>query len=311
MKALGVVLLSAAVLAGCGGGDKPKPLSAAEKRAGLDRWVARADGVCKKSNESIAARGWPRNLVQLDRLSVRAVDDVREASRSIQGLVPPKGSEDRVKPFVASLKALDGLLGKVTDTTDDYRPRKLNALAPDLRSGLLEVEQASKALGLRECAANDEHTWVPDAMRAPVYAQQLADLNRNVTKRMKAVAKPVSTPADAARNLDRLSDVVSKAERSLAKLKPPQWADRQAGRYVASLRDFTGLLDEGSRMFARGAVTFEQFTAYRKKVDSAARRDAKGWKRLYRAIGALPTLPGGKKRGDEQEAPAGDDSQDA
>jgi hypothetical protein len=146
-------------------------------------------------------------------------------------------------------------------------------------------------------------------MRAPVYAQQLADLNRNVTKRMKAIAKPVSSPADAARNLDRLSDLVSKAARSLARLKPPQWADREAGRYVSSLRNFTGLLDEGSLMFARGAVTYEQFMAYKKRLDRAGRADARRWRRLYRAVGAAPTLRGGRGRG--KEAPGGDDSQPA
>jgi hypothetical protein len=312
MRAISVVAVLAVGLGGCvgGGGAKEKPMTAAEKRAELDRWVSRADAACRKSNEAIAGRGWPRNLIQLDRLAVRAVDDVREASRAVQGLVPPKGSEERVKPFVASLRALDGLLGKVTDTTDEYRPKKLNELAPDLRSGLVEVERTSKELGLRECAANDEHTWVPDAMRAPVYAQQLADLNRNVTKRMKAIAKPVSSPADAARNLDRLSDLVSKAARSLARLKPPQWADREAGRYVSSLRNFTGLLDEGSLMFERGPVTYEQFTAYRRRLDRAGRADAKRWRRLYRAVGAAPTLRGGRRGGEKQE-PGGEESQPA
>ena len=311
MKAITLVGVLAVGLGGCmGGGDEtPKPMTAAEKRAELDRWVTRADAACRESNEAVADRGWPRNLIQLDRLAVRAVDDVREASRAVQGLVPPKGSEDRVKPFVESLKALDGLLGEVTDTTDDYRPKKLNELAPDLRSGLVEVERASKELGLRECAANDEHTWVPDAMRAPVYAQQLADLNRRVTKRMKAIARPVSTPDDVARNLDRLSDLISQAARSLARLKPPQWADREAGRYVSSLRNFTGLLDEGSLMFERGSVTYEQFTAYRKRLDRAGRLDGRRWRRLYRAVGAAPTLRGGKRGGKEE--PGGDDSQAA
>ena len=81
------------------------------------------------------------------------------------------------------MRGLDGLLDKVTATTEKFKPARLNALAPKLQNGLLDVEKASKTLGLRQCAANDEHTWVADAIRAPVFAQQLADLNRMVTKR--------------------------------------------------------------------------------------------------------------------------------
>ena len=88
-----MAILLAAAFAGCGGGaSKTADLTPTERRAELDRWVERADGVCRKSNEAIAGRGWPTNLVELDKLAVRAADDVREASRSIQGLAPPEGS---------------------------------------------------------------------------------------------------------------------------------------------------------------------------------------------------------------------------
>src|SRR5688500_4170344 len=203
MKGSAAFLLVLVVLAGCGGGAKDSGDDAANRRAALDRWVAKADAACRKGNHAIADRGWPANLVDLDRLSVRAANDVREASVAIQRLAPPEGSESRVKPFVDSLRSLDGLLDKVTDTTEDFKPERLNALAPDLQSGLVEVEKASKKLGLRECAANDEHAWVPDAIRAPVFAQQLSDLERKVNKRAEAAAKPVSTPGAAVRNVDR------------------------------------------------------------------------------------------------------------
>ena len=310
MRTITVVAVLAAVgFAGCGGGGpKAKPMTAAEKRAELDRWVSKADAACRKSNEAIASRGWPRNLVQLKRLSVRATDDVREASRAVQGLAPPKGSEDHVKPFVESVKAIDALLGRVTDTTDDYRPKKLDKLAPDLRSTLKEAEESSKELGLRECAANDEHTWVVDAMRAPVYAQQLADVNRRILRQIERVAKPASTPAEASDRLDKLSDLASNAAHALGRLKPPTWADREAGRYVSSLRRMNGILDDGSRMFAGGAVTYEQFTAYVKRLKRAGNGSDRLWKRLFKAVGAAPTLG---RRGGKGKAPAGDDSQSA
>jgi hypothetical protein len=301
-KGLAILLLPA--LGACGGADSG---SAADRRAALDRWVAKADAACRKSNAAIAERGWPANLVDLDRLSVRAANDVRDAAEQIRRLPPPKGSESRVKPFVGTLGKLDGLLEQVTDTTEAFEPERLTALAPDLQSGLVEVEKASKALGLRECAANDEHAWVPDAIRAPVFAQQLSDLDRRVAKRAKAVAEPVSTPGDAARNLDRLSDVLMMADRALSKLKPPLWAQEQSSRYLRSVRDVTGVLDAGAREFSEAEVTFPEYKAFQAKLNRALRVERKRFRALAKAIGAIPTLPGGG--GDE--APAGDESQSA
>ncbi len=70
---------------------------------------------------------------------------------------------------------------------------------PKLQAGLSSVEDEAKKLGLRHCAANDEHVWVPDAIRAPVFAQQLADLDGKILKRAKAVGKPAPTRAAASR----------------------------------------------------------------------------------------------------------------
>jgi hypothetical protein len=51
---------------------------------------------------------------------------------------------------------------------------------------------ASKELGLQECAAHREHVFLPDAIRAPVFAQQLANLDRRQTKRAKRINDNVS-----------------------------------------------------------------------------------------------------------------------
>ena len=307
MKGSAACLLVLA-LAGCGGSGKDSGDDAADRRAALDRWVAKADAACRKSNHAIADRGWPADLVDLDRLGVRAANDVREASGAIQRLAPPKGSEARVRPFVASLRSLDGLLEKVTDTTEDFKPERLDALAPDLQTGLVEVEKASKKLGLRQCAANDEHAWVPDAIRAPVFAQQLSDLERKVDKRAEAAAKPVSTPADAARNLDRLSDVLVSADRALGRLKPPTWATDELARYLLAVRDVTSVLDAGAGDFSQSGISYGEYRTFQRKLNRSLRAERRRFKALAKEIGAVPTIRGGRG-GDED--PAGSESQPA
>jgi hypothetical protein len=300
------LLLAVTVPAGCGGGGKP---SAAEQRAALDRWQDRADDACRKGNAKIAERGWPASLVDLDRLTVRAISDIRDASAAIQRLPAPEGAEKRVAPFVGSLKALEPLMARLSSTTEDFKAGKLEAFAPKLQSGLAAVEDESKRLGLRHCAANDEHVWVPDAIRAPVFAQQLAILDRRILKRAKAIGEPASTPSGASRNLDKLSDIVVFADRGLSRLKPPAWADAEAGRYVDALRDLGSALDAASTELAETTLTPAEASAAQAKLNRAIRTERKRFKRLYKEIGAIPVLPGGG--GGEEESPAGDETQPA
>ena len=299
-------MLAVTVLAGCGGAGKP---TAVEQRAALDRWQDRADAACRDGNKKIAKRGWPASLVDLDRLTVRAISDIRQASTAIQRMPAPEGSEQRVAPFVGSLKALEPLMARLSSTTEDFKAGKLEAFAPKLQSGLAAVEQESEKLGLRHCAANDEHVWVPDAIRAPVFAQQLAILDRKILKRAKAIGEPASTRSAASRNLDKLSDIVVFADRGLSRLKPPAWAEAEAGRYVDSLRDLGSALDAASTEFGEATLTPAEAGAAQSRLNRAIKSERKRFKRLYKEIGAVPVLPGGG--GDDGDSPAGDETQEA
>src|SRR5688572_6746069 len=66
--------LALAGLAGCGGDPEP---TAEEVKAAKSKWVQRVDAACRKANDAIADRGWPVNLVDLDRLVVRGIDDAQ------------------------------------------------------------------------------------------------------------------------------------------------------------------------------------------------------------------------------------------
>ena len=82
-----VSALALASLAGCGGDPEP---TAEEAKAAKARWVERVDAACRKANDAIADRGWPADLVDLDRLVVRGIDDTQAAIRSIAGLKIPE-----------------------------------------------------------------------------------------------------------------------------------------------------------------------------------------------------------------------------
>jgi hypothetical protein len=304
------VLASFAAIAGCGGGGSDAP-TASEKRAALDRWQAKADAACRKANDAIAERGWPANLVDLDRLTVRAIAEVRDASTAIQRMPAPEGSERRVKPFVDSLKGLEPAMEELSDRTEKFKPERLNDVLPAVQSALADAEEQSKELGLRECAANDEHVWVPDAVRAPVFAQQLANLTRRITRRANALSDPVTSQREAARKLDRLSEIVEDADTRINTFKPPQWASKEAGRYINALRDLGGTLDEGAALLSNPNVSLGAVTRSEREFLRAAKLEMRRARQLLRAVGAVPVLPGGGGGGEEPAAPGSDESQAA
>ena len=296
------LLLALAVLAGCSGPG------AADRRAALERWQDGADAACRKGNASIAGRGWPSSLIDLDRLTVRAIADVREVSAAIRRMPAPEGSERRVAPFVRSLKALEPLMGRLSATTEDFKAAKLEAFAPRLQSGLAAVEDEAKRLGLRHCAAHDEHVWIADAIRAPVFAQRLAILDRRILERVEVIGEPAATRAAASTNLDELSDVIAFADRGLSRLKPPAWAEAEAGGYLDALRELGSALDIASTELAEVTLTPAEASIAQAKLDRAIRLERRRFRRLFEAIGAIPVLP---EAGGEPEAPAGDELQEA
>jgi hypothetical protein len=294
------------MLAGCAWTSAP---SAADRRAELDRWRDEADAACRTANAAIAGRGRPASLIDLDRLTVRAIADVREASTAIERLPAPEGSERRVAAFVRSLRRLEPLMGRLGSTTEDLQAGRLEAFAPRLQSGLAAVGDEAKRLGLRHCAAHDEHVLVTDAIRAPVFAEQLATLHRRILGRVKAIGEPAATRWAASRDLDELSEVVAFADRGLSRLKPPAWAEAEAERYVDALRDLGSALDIASAELAGAIFTPAEASAAQARVDRAIGVERARFKRLFREIGAVPVLP--DDDGGEEVSPAGDETQEA
>jgi hypothetical protein len=263
----------------------------------------------REGQKAIAKRGWPVNLVDLDRLTVRAVADVQAASKTIRAQKAPAGSEDKVKPFVQSLEELDATMKQLSGATEDFKIKRLDKFLPELGGTLQKVETESKELGLRDCAAHDEHVFIPDAVRAPVFAQQLADLDRKLVKRTKRItAGSASTPQEAAKDLRELSDIAETYARRLDDLKPPSWARKESDDYVVVLRTLGRVLDKGAKALSSPPVTPAEGEAFDTQLARAGRAERKGIKRLLKSIGAIPTVPG---RGGEAEDPAGDESQSA
>ena len=202
------------------------------------RWVQHVEGACRKANAAISDRGWPADLVDLDRLVVRGIDDARGAIRTIAAERLPEGAGPRPARFVRELQRLDPELTRLSAASEDLDPHALIEAADALTPRLAAVQRRAEDAGLQDCVTHDERSFIPDAVRAPVFAEQLARLERSLLRRIRLIdAADASSPGEFAKAFDRYSRLIDHAVEGIDRLDPPAWAQRQIVKYQVALRD--------------------------------------------------------------------------
>jgi hypothetical protein len=286
-----VSALAFAGLAGCGGDSKP---NAEETKA---RWVQRVDAACRRANEAIADRGWPVDLVDLDRLVVRGIDDAQAAIKSIAGLRVLEGAGPRPGAFVKELKALEPELTKLSEASEHLEPTELVKAAEALKPQLAAIEKSAEEAGLSDCVSHDERFFVPDAVRAPVFAEQLARLDRRLLRRIKNVDfAGAESPTELAAAFRFYSEVIDSAVDGIDRLDPPQWAAKQVGNYQVALRDLQSVSQKFTAMLVDDKdkspyeVDRAKYVRTQKQLRRTATAEGKARRRMLKAVGAGPTM---------------------
>jgi hypothetical protein len=299
--------LALASLAGCGGDPEP---TAEEVKAAKSKWVQRVDAACRKANDAIADRGWPVNLVDLDRLVVRGIDDAQAAIKSISAQKVPEGAGPKPGAFVKELEALGPELDKLSEASEDLEPAELVKAAEALKPRLATIEKSAEEAGLSDCMSHDERFFVPDAIRAPVFAQQLDNLDRKLLRRIKDVDfASADTPDEFAVAFRMYSEVIDAAVDGIDRLDPPQWAADQVGNYQIALRDLQSVSQKYTAMLvadkdkALGSVDPGKYLRVEKQLRGTARAEAKARRKMLKAVGAGPTMV------PDEEAPESDSEQ--
>ena len=288
-----VTAAALATVAACGGDPEP---TAEERRAAKTKWVQNADAACRKANEAIAERGWPADLVDLDRLVVRGIEDARAAIKKIAAMRIPEGAGPKPGAFVDELKALEPELDKLSAASEDLEPAPLVEAAEALKPRLAEAQKRAEEAGLSDCLTHDERFFIPDAVRAPVFAEQLAKLDRSLLRRIERIDfAEASTPGEFAQAFARYSEVIDTAMKGIDTLDPPQWAADQTANYQVALRDlqsvtqkFTALLEAD-----KGKAAYEldraKYLRTQKELNKAANAEIRARRKMLRAVGASPT----------------------
>jgi hypothetical protein len=282
-----------AAITACGGDSEPTP---EERRAAKAKWIQRVDASCRKANEAIAERGWPADLVDLDRLVVRGIDDAQVAIKEIAALKIPEGAGREPGAFVDEIKALDPELKKLSEASEDLEPADLVKAAEALKPRIASAEKAAEDAGLSDCLTHDERFFIPDAVRAPVFAEQLNKLDRSLLRRIEKVNfADAETPGEFATAFRRYSEIIDTAIKGIDTLDPPQWAANQTANYQVALRDlqsvtqkFTAILvqDKGKPLYALDRA---KYMRTQRELNRAANKEAKARRKMLRAVGASPT----------------------
>ncbi len=194
------------------------------------------------------------------------------------------------------LKALEPELEKLSAASEDLEPAALVEAAEALKPRLATIEKAADETGLHDCMSHDERFFIPDAVRAPVFAEQFARLDRKVLRRIKNVDfATASTPgefavafaATARSSMRRSTGSIASIHRCGPPSRRP--TTRDALRDLQSVsQEFTAILvqDKGKPLYAldRG-----RYVRTQKELNQAARAEIRTRRKMLRAVGAGPT----------------------
>ena len=279
-----------ALLAGCGGGDDPQPPTAADQRAALERWAERADEACRRAGTAIAELGEPLDVVDIDRVAVRARPHVERAIAAIERLRTPPGGDRRVRPVREALDALKPPLRAIAEAAEIQKVDELLEATTRLRALAGSFERAARRAGLRVCGRPGATHAFTDAIVAPIFAFQYGELQTSLQGRVKQVRSEadVTTRAGLSAYLRAFAREIAVSAVMWDRLEPPVRAADQAQAYQDVLFETRDTSRRAARRARRLSFRLEEFRALERRFDDLARAEKRAIGRLLRAVRPRP-----------------------
>jgi hypothetical protein len=148
--------------------------SEAEREAA---WARKADDAYREAHQRIAGRRPAEDLKHMAPVADAAADGRRAVSRIRRLERPGTGGAREV---LAALDRLDPRLEAISDAAKVGDSRDLDKAAKAYRLAARRLEIAADHAGLKACGSPADARAVVDVGRAPVFAQQLRDLQLTV-----------------------------------------------------------------------------------------------------------------------------------
>jgi hypothetical protein len=287
-RSFGWAVFALVVLAGCGGA------SAVERGAAGRTWSAAADVRCERSSSFVVSAQQPSTVPGLRPYAKQVVGYTRDGIADIERVPVPKGIEGRAARVSSALRSLEPSLRELEESSRIADRRAQVAAAIALRERWQEIEPALQAAGLRSCSGARQGEIVADAVLAPLWVQEFAELHDEAERRAITVWRGATTPESVPTALRKAARITDRMARRIAALEEPGMIDDTG--YLQLLADLAhaerGL---AGRIRSRdaGAIRSAQ-----RELRSVLRRTARETARLGIGTGhfAVPIMPKGSLR---------------
>jgi hypothetical protein len=156
--AIGCVVVSTALVAGCGGGSSSTTgASGASGATGASgavlsqqEFVSQADAICKDSNDKTAALTKPTSMAELATVAGQEITIANDTLAQLQALTPPSDVQAKYSQYLSDGAAQISVAGDLQAAAQAGDTAKVTQIGQRLKANSPDPEAA--ALGLSECA---------------------------------------------------------------------------------------------------------------------------------------------------------------
>ena len=118
---------------------------------GSGSWGQRADAICERAEKAIRAIDAPEDIGDLDRVMVRASEEIRAAIGEIRKLDASDDEQRRAKAFLADLGLVERSLDRIADATSTAERRPIAKAGESLRLDAVDIAAHAEEAGLTRC----------------------------------------------------------------------------------------------------------------------------------------------------------------
>jgi hypothetical protein len=138
------LLLSAALLAGCGGGGGGKRLS-------KEAYASNADAICAKYNQQVKKLDTPSNLDELAKVSNETIPILDNAIDDLRKLKPPASEQGIADRWISQVENLKNDLSEIRDKAKDNDMQGVQAVVPKAQEHNAQSNALATQLGMTVC----------------------------------------------------------------------------------------------------------------------------------------------------------------
>ena len=143
-RALPIALALAFLLPGCGGGGSGKALTKAE-------YASKADAICGKYNEKIAAFANPKNLSDLGKVADNTLSILDQAIGDLSNLEPPVSEKALSDQWLAQVRNLRDDLQEIRDKAKADNMDGVRDVVPKATDHNSKANALASQLGMSVC----------------------------------------------------------------------------------------------------------------------------------------------------------------